>query len=302
MDVLERYEPIVDDFDAFLEACERPLPTTVRVNRLKTTVERTVEALESLGVGVERRSWNDRLLELDLETDKPGNTWPYFHGWFHVQEEVSAIPAFVLDPEPGQTVFDACAAPGSKTTQLADLMDDRGLLVANDANLGRLSALRGNADRLGVTCAAVTNQDARQFEFERFGRDAFDAALLDVPCSGEGTVRKNPDALQEAGRETSESMAGLQRHILRRAVNLTKPGGTVVYSTCTFAPEENEGVVDAVLDDCRLVDYDIGLDHDDGLTEWNDAEYDESMTKAKRFYPHQNDAGGFFTAKLEVRA
>ncbi|AHG03311.1 SAM-dependent methyltransferase [Halobacterium sp. DL1] len=303
MDALSRYEPIIDDFDAFLDACERPLPTTVRVNPIKATTDRVVEALDDEGVGVERRDWHRGVLELD--TDKPGNTWPYVHGWMHGQEEVSSVPPAVLDPQPGDVVWDSCAAPGGKTAQLAAEIDDRGLVVANDDNLGRLSALRGNCDRLGVTSAAVTNGDARRTTLDAFPNvDAFDAALVDAPCTCEGTIRKNPDALESAGASASRNLGRLQSDILERAVELTREGGSVVYSTCTFAPEENEAVVDAVLDaaDCRLVDFDTGLTSAPGLTEWDDEAYDESLTKTRRYYPHLNDTGGFFAAKLEVTA
>jgi NOL1/NOP2/sun family putative RNA methylase len=302
MDALERYEPVIEDFDAFLAACERPLPTTVRVNSIKTDTDRVVRALDEAGVGVKRRDWHEGVLELD--TSKPGNTWPYVHGWMHGQEEVSCVPPRVLDPEPGDVVWDACAAPGGKTTQLAAELDDRGLVVANDDNLGRLSALRGNCDRLGVTSAAVTNGDARRTTLDAFSDiEAFDAALVDAPCTCEGTIRKNPDALDGAGPSASRNLARLQSDILERAVELTREGGHVVYSTCTFAPEENEAVVDSVLGgDCRLVAFDTALDSSPGLTEWSGEQFSEEMTRARRYYPHQNDTGGFFAAKLEVTA
>jgi len=301
MEALRRYEPLVDDFEAFRDACERPLPTVVRASTIKGDVERAVRAFEDAGIEVTRRDWNPRILEVD--TEKPGNTWPYFHGWVHGQEEVSAIPARILDPQPDEAVWDTCAAPGGKSTQLADLMDDSGLVVANDDNLGRLSALRGNADRLGVTSLAVTNEDARRFDPSAVDVDEFDRVLVDAPCTCEGTVRKNPDALDGASPAASRNLGRLQADILRRAVELTKPGGVVVYSTCTFAPEENEAVVDAVLgefDDLSIEPFDIDLVHDDGLTEWDDVTYDESLAHAKRFYPHQNDTGGFFTVKLRA--
>ncbi|GGL62002.1 RsmB/NOP family class I SAM-dependent RNA methyltransferase [Halocalculus aciditolerans] len=302
MDALGRYEPIIEDFEAFLDACARPLPTTVRVNGIQSPPTRAVAALEAEGVAVTRREWSEDVLE--VETAKPGNTWPYFHGWIHGQEEVSMVPPVVLDPDPGDAVWDSCAAPGGKASQLADLMDDTGLVVANDDNLGRVSALRSNLDRLGVSCAAVTNRDARRQTLDAFDVDAFDAALVDAPCTCEGTVRKNPDALDGAGPGASRNLGRLQADILRRGVESTREGGTVVYATCTFAPEENEAVVDAVLSegDCELVEFDVGLDSRPGLTEWEGDEYDESLTRAKRFYPHLNDTGGFFTAKLEVTA
>lgn len=300
MEQLERYEPLVGEFDAFREACERTLPSVVRVNTIKTTVERAKATLDEEGVGWEDREWSEEVLELD--TTNPGSTWASFHGWIHGQEEVSGIPAEVLAPRPGERVWDACAAPGSKTTQLAALMDDEGLVVANDNNLGRLSALRFNTERLGVTSVAVTNRDARNFSLKPFGFREFDKALVDVPCSCEGTIRKNPTTLDDWSINHVKSVAGVQKGILRRAVQATRAGGTVVYSTCTFAPEENEAVLDHVLaeEECRLVEFDVGLDSRPGVTEWQDEEYDESVRKAQRFYPHHNDTGGFFCAKLEV--
>ncbi|MFC3958526.1 RsmB/NOP family class I SAM-dependent RNA methyltransferase [Halovivax cerinus] len=302
MEPFERYRPIVDDFEAFLAACERPLGTAVRVNAIKATAAQAMAALEADGVAYEQADWHSRVLR--LETDSPGSTWASYHGFTHGQEEVSVVPPLVLDPEPGERVWDACAAPGGKATQLAALMNDRGTVVANDNNLGRLSALRFNAERLGATSLAVTNDDARNYSLASFEFDAFDRALVDAPCSCEGTIRKNPDALDEWNLGHVRSIAGVQKGILRRAVQATRPGGTVVYSTCTFAPEENEAVVDHVLDveDCAVVPFDLSLEHDPGLTEWNDESYDGSLSKAARIYPHQNDTGGFFVAKLEVAA
>jgi tRNA (cytosine49-C5)-methyltransferase len=302
MEPFERYRPIIDDFEAFLAACERPLGNAVRVNTIKTSVERATATLAEEGVGYEQADWNPRVLR--LETDSPGSTWSSFHGFTHGQEEVSAVPAAVLEPEPGERIWDSCAAPGGKATQLAALMDDRGTVVANDNNLGRLSALRFNAERLGATTLAVTNDDARNYSLSRFEFDAFDRSLVDAPCSCEGTIRKNPDALDNWSIGQIDTIAGIQKGILRRAVQATREGGTIVYSTCTFAPEENEAVVQHALDEggCRVVDFDLTLDHSPGLTEWNGEAYDDDLEQTARIYPHQNDTGGFFIAKLEVTA
>ncbi|WP_276254024.1 RsmB/NOP family class I SAM-dependent RNA methyltransferase [Halomontanus rarus] len=302
MEPLERYRPIIDDFEAFLEVCQRPLGNAVRVNTIKASADRAVATLEEEGVGFERADWNPNVIR--LETDSPGSTWSSFHGFTHGQEEVSAVPPVVLDPRPGERVWDACAAPGGKATQLAALMDDRGTVVANDSNLGRLSALRFNAERLGATALAVTNQDARNYSLKPFDFDAFDRSLVDAPCSCEGTIRKNPDTLDGWTEEHMHSVAGVQKGILRRAVQATREGGTIVYSTCTFAPEENEAVVNHVLEteDCRVREFDLALEHSPGVTEWDGEAYDESLERAARIYPHQNDTGGFFVAKLEVSA
>jgi NOL1/NOP2/sun family putative RNA methylase len=312
MTVLERYEPLIDDPAAFRAACERPLPAVVRVNSIKTTVERAREALEEVGMTYEPAGWHPGLLR--LPNAQPGANWPYAHGWLHGQEEVSAIPAEVLDPQPGERVWDACAAPGSKTTQLAALMDDDGLLVATDNNIGRVSALRSNTERLGVTNVAVTVEDARNHSLKPFasaddepGPTAadgamYDRALVDVPCSCEGTVRKNPDVLEEWSFDQVEAVTGVQMGILCRAVQATREGGTVVYSTCTFAPEENEAVLNHALSEepCRTVGFDLPLESSPGITEWEGDSFDDSVTRAKRIYPHQNDTGGFFCAKLAV--
>ncbi len=300
LSVLDRYRPLVDDFAAFRAACTRPLGHVVRVNPLKATVERVERAYDEAGVGHDRVGWHDRLLRVD--TDSPGASWPYVHGWVYPQEEVSALPALALDAHPGEAVFDACAAPGSKTTQVAADMDDTGTLVANDRSLGRLAPLRSNAQRLGLTNVVVTNRDARNVSMRPFAVAEFDRTLVDAPCSCEGTIRKNPDALAEWSRDYLGSVADLQRAILGRAVEVTRPGGVVVYATCTFAPEENEAVLDAVLDDhdVRVVELDLPLDTDPGVREWQGREFDPQVARAERVYPHRNDTGGFFCARLEV--
>ena len=301
MDPLSRYDPIVGDPSAFHDACGRSLPSVVRVNDIKATPERVRRAFEEAGVEYDPVEWHDGLFRLGAG-ESPGNSWPFVHGWVYGQEEVSAVPALALDPAPGECVLDCCAAPGSKTTQLAARMGDRGRLVGNDNNLGRLSALRSNAERCGVSNLVVTRQDARNFSLKPFDGTPFDRTLVDVPCSCEGTVRKNPDALDNWSMGHVEGIAGVQTGILDRSLEITRPGGTVVYSTCTFAPEENEAVLQHALDahDCRLVEYELPLEHVPGLTEWDGDSFDESMRKAKRIYPHHNDTGGFFCAKLEV--
>jgi len=301
MDPLSRYDPIVGDPSAFHGACERPLPSVVRVNDIKATPERVRRAFEDAGIAHESVGWHDGLFRLG-SGESPGNSWPFVHGWVYGQEEVSAVPALALDPAPGERVLDCCAAPGSKTTQLAARMDDRGTLVGNDNNLGRLSALRSNAERCGVSNIVVTRQDARNFSLKPFDGEPFDRTLVDVPCSCEGTIRKNPDALDNWSMDHVEGIAGVQKGILDRSIEITRPGGTVVYSTCTFAPEENEAVLQHALEayDCRLVEYELPLEHVPGLTAWDGDSFDDSMRKAKRIYPHHNDTGGFFCAKLEV--
>jgi len=300
MSGLDRYESLVDDPEAFDAACERPLPSVLRVNTLKSSVDQARRALDAEGIAHEQADWHPRLLR--LPDDQPGANWPYVHGWLHGQEEVSAVPPVVLDPDPGDRVWDACAAPGGKTTQIAALMDDTGLVVGTDANVGRLAPLRSNAERLGVTNLAVTHEDARNHSLQPFDGELYDRALVDAPCSCEGTVRKNPDVFEQWSRDRVDAITRVQKGILKRAVEATREGGTVVYSTCTFAPEENEAVLDFALSKrpCRLVEFDLPLDSAPGVTEWRGESFDPSVRRARRIYPHHNDTGGFFCAKLEV--
>lgn len=304
MEELRRYRSLIDDFEEFKNKCLDPLPRTVRINTIKSNIEKTKKSLTNQGIDWEEIDWNPYLLRLD--TEKPGNTWAHFHGWIHPQEEVSAIPSTILDPNSGEYIWDSCAAPGSKTCHMADLMEDKGVLIANDSNIGRLASLRHNTERLGITNVAVTNDDARHFSMQKYSSISpskkFDRVLADVPCSCEGIIRKKPNVLDNHTIKKIKNLSNLQKEILKNAVKLTREGGKIVYSTCTFAPEENEEVLDYVLknENSKLIDFELSLDHSLGINKWNNKKYKNDMWKAKRIYPHQNNTGGFFCAKLEV--
>jgi len=286
----DRYLPIIDGYDAFLEACERPLPSTALVNTVKADPEWVFDAYDDAGIDVEKIEWCSGGLRF-LDDIKVGNTLPHYAGWIHAKEEVSMLPADVLGVSPEDTVLDVCAAPGSKTVALAQ---KAGTVVANDINIGRLSALRNNTDRLGLTNVAVTSYDGRNYPRGQ----SYDAVVVDAPCSAEGTVRKNPDA--DITDETDRaSLIGVQKGLLGRALSLVSEGGIVVYSTCTFAPEENEGVLESVINNgAEVLDVELSLDTSPGLTEWQDKTYPDEVQKAHRIYPHLNDTGGFFIATL----
>jgi tRNA and rRNA cytosine-C5-methylases len=173
-------------------------------------------------------------------------------------------------------------------------------VVANDDNIGRIAALRNNTDRLGLTNVAVTSHDARRFP----GFDALDidAGLVDVPCTSEATVRKNPEYREGVSQKRRESLVAVQKGILSRTLDVVRDGGRVVYSTCTFAPEENEAVVDHALNKnkARVLGFEVPLDSSPGILEWQGEEYASELDKTRRFYPHHNDTGGFYVALLEA--
>ena len=296
---LKRYEDIIPRFGEFLACLSRPLPRTARVNTLKAGVEDVLASLEEKGLRVEPLGWYEHGIRLE-GVDKPGNLLEYFLGHIHPQEEVSMIPPILMDLQPGELVLDLCAAPGSKATQISQLMANTGHVVANDISLERLSLLRDNYERLGVLNMSVTRYDGRRFP----ETGPFDKVLVDAPCSCEGVIRKDYGVLRNLGPGLYRRMHRLQRALLLRAVQLVRPGGLVVYSTCTFAPEENEMVVDYVLermeDSVELQPVELeGLSHEPGLTEWMGHELSPDLIYCARFYPHLNDTGGLFVAVLK---
>jgi len=285
----------VPDFERFVETMATPLPVTARINTLKTDRDRLLSRLEEAEVPFRPFTWHP--LGLKLNVEKPGNLVENLMGHIHVQEEISMASPVVLDPIPGERVLDLCAAPGSKTTQIASMMENRGLLVANDPANSRVASLRSNCERAGAINVAVTRYDGR-----RFPSTKFDRVLVDAPCTGQGMARKDLTVLDRWSLKRSLGLQRLQRGLLERATDLVKSGGTIVYSTCTFAPEENEAVVSWVAERVPQVSLEEvsipGLENSPGLTEWDGSRFGDEMETCARYYPHQNDTGGFFVAKL----
>ena len=294
---MERYRSVIPDFDAFLATLQRPQPVTVRVNRLKATPQKVADALRRRGFEVTPLAWDEWLLRVD-GGGSVAKTLEHWLGWFYVQEASAATAVMALDPQQGERVLDLCAAPGGKTTQMAELMGNTGLIVANDVTPKRLRALLANLSRTGVTNTIVTQWDGRNYPDLGI---AFDKVLVDVPCSAEGRARENPDLLQGADLAFIRSISGTQKGLLRRAVELVKPGGVVVYATCTFAPEENEAVVAYALQKVpsELLPLGLPVPHAPGLTEWQGRSFGDAMRRCARIYPHHLESGGMFLAKLQ---
>jgi NOL1/NOP2/sun family putative RNA methylase len=223
-------------------------------------------------------------------------------GHYQVQEASAMLPVLLLGPQPGERVLDLCAAPGMKTAQMALAMRNRGTLVANDPAYSRMRSVRMHVDRLGLLNVSMTIYDGSSYPK---AAGMFDAVLADVPCSCEGTSRKTPTVADrvEADRKT---IVRKQIAILTSAVRRCRPGGRIVYSTCTYAPEENEAVVDAVVRQMpkavRIRPVQLKeFQTTPGLADWKGAAYHPDMTQTARIWPHHNDTGGFFMALLEKR-
>ncbi|MGX7348257.1 RsmB/NOP family class I SAM-dependent RNA methyltransferase [Aerococcus vaginalis] len=227
-----------------------------------------------------------------------GNSPEHRAGYVYSQEPSASLVGTVADAKPGERVLDLCAAPGGKTAALAFAMQDKGLLVANEIIPKRAKILSENVERLGLTHTIVTNNDPKSLSeaFPAF----FDCIVVDAPCSGEGMFRKNPTAVDEWSLENVALCAARQSDILADAIKMLKPGGRLIYSTCTFAPEEDEQQIDQLLDTTGLVLEDIALDdipHDHGRPEWGTH---AELNKTIRLWPHRHHGEGHFMAKLRL--
>ncbi len=227
------------DAPEFFEFSKRKLRKCFRVNPLKASAAGVVSSLGRQGFALEPLPFSADAFAVRGENVELGKTQEYAEGLLAVQEAASMVPALVLAPRPGHLVLDAAAAPGSKTAQMAALMDNEGAVLALDVNLQRLKGLKFNLGRLGVANTVVALNDATKARLPPL----FDRVLLDAPCSSEGLVRKRFDALKGWSPKRVQAKAKLQKKLILKAFDALKPEGEMVYSTCTLSPEENEEVV-----------------------------------------------------------
>jgi NOL1/NOP2/sun family putative RNA methylase len=290
---VSHYESI-DPTDEFFEFMDRPLKKSIRINTLKVNLNSFAPFLASK-YKVERIPFIP--IGLYMYHDSPGNTVEHQLGYYFVQETASMIPPQILAPEPGELVLDMCAAPGGKTTQIAQYMDNTGCVIANDARKSRANILCSNLQRMGVINTVVTVKDGRFFK--RF-KDTFDKVLLDAPCSNAGLVRKNYKYLRDWSLKYVRKLSNLQKELIMAAYEALKPGGILVYSTCTLEPDENEGVVDHLLQNtmAEIEPIRINVRSHTPFTEFEGKIYTSEVEKCLRLHPQDNDTEGFFIARI----
>uniref|UniRef100_A0A8C2JG86 NOP2 nucleolar protein homolog (yeast) n=1 Tax=Cyprinus carpio TaxID=7962 RepID=A0A8C2JG86_CYPCA len=292
----------VSELIDFLEANEIQRPVTIRTNTLKTRRRDLAQALINRGVNLDPLGkWSKVGLVIYDSSVPIGATPEYLSGQYMLQGASSFLPVMALSPQEGESVLDMSAAPGGKTTYMAQLMRNTGMIVANDANADRLKSVVGNIHRLGVTNAVICNYDGRQFPKVMGG---FDRVLLDAPCSGTGVISKDPGV--KTGKDEADVLrsAHLQKELILSAidsVNADSPtGGYLVYCTCSIMVEENEWVVDYALKKRNVKLVPTGLDFGkEGFIRFKERRFHPSLKLSRRFYPHSQNMDGFFVAKLK---
>lgn len=267
-----------NEWDDFLYSYDNNRFQALRFNTLKVqSTEERMRILKVLGISSDKKvSWADEAYYFD-ENVRPGKHPYHEMGLYYIQEPSAMSAAALLAPKPGMRVLDLCAAPGGKSTQLATYLGDSGLLVSNEINTQRSRILSQNIERMGIKNAIVTNEDS--FVLASHFPGFFNAIQVDAPCSGEGMFRKLPEAIEQWSMENVAICAARQKEILDNAAVMLKPGGVIVYSTCTFSKEENEDVIEYFLE--RHPDF--------------------TLEEMERFWPHKVDGEGHFVAKLVRR-
>lgn len=267
-----------NEWDDFLYSYDNNRFQALRFNTLKVqSPEERMRILKTLKISSDKKvSWANEAYYFD-ENVRPGKHPYHEMGLYYIQEPSAMSAAALLAPKPGMRVLDLCAAPGGKSTQLATYLGDSGLLVSNEINTQRSRILSQNIERMGIKNAIVTNEDS--FVLASHFPGFFNAIQVDAPCSGEGMFRKLPEAIEQWSIENVAICAARQKEILDNAAVMLKPGGTIVYSTCTFSKEENEDVIEYFLE--RHPDF--------------------TLEEMERFWPHKVDGEGHFVAKLVRR-
>jgi NOL1/NOP2/sun family putative RNA methylase len=287
------YVPKVTDFLSKMETT----PTQyIRVNTLKISRAALVSRLESKGFEL-KSTVIPEVLAVEKAPLPTGATNEYLLGYYYIQDLSSCMAVDALDIAPGQVVLDVAAAPGGKTTFMAQKMNNTGAIIALEPNDRRARSMSFNLARCGVYNTSIFKTDglyADKFEMK------FDRVLLDAPCSCEGVIAKDPTRKLSHTPEDVDHCSRIQERLIEAAASYVKPGGIMVYSTCSFAPEENEMVVDKLLRKFWNITLEPVAYGSSGLTRFGDLNFDGQLKHAHRLYPHLHDTTGFFIARLRV--
>lgn len=286
---------LLDEYDVFLQSYEGKTYRSLRMNPLKGD---TKEGVKKLPFDLTPVGWEENGYYYG-EDSKAGKHPYHDAGVYYIQEASAMVPVVLLEPEPGERILDLCAAPGGKSTQIAAYMRGEGILISNEIHPARAKILSENIERMGIANAIVTNETPQRLAETFF--EYFDAVLVDAPCSGEGMFRKNEEACGEWSLDNVRLCADRQDEILDCAAKMVRPGGRIVYSTCTFAPLENEGSISRFLKkhtDFTVCEPSVKTEGmEGGVPKWQE-DAAEGIDKTLRLWPHKIKGEGHFAAVL----
>ncbi len=294
---IKRYSQLTD-WELFRKFSLEYQKRSIRVNTLKISIEELKERISDNWTLTQIPWCKEGFWIEHSYTDRRdvGNLLEHSLGYFYIQESASMIPPIVLEPDEHEFILDMCASPGSKSSQIAQYMNNTGILVSNDYKGDRLAALGINMQRMGITNNIITLMQGRFF------RDMqFDRILVDAPCSGTGTIRKSFKTIQIWNPDVVRRLAATQKQLIQTAFNNLKENGVLVYSTCSCEPEENEGVIDFLLGkykNARLEKVELPLKVSMPVMEFEGQIYNSDIKKCIRLWPQDNNTDGFFVAKI----
>lgn len=294
-----------NEYQEYLQCYQKPHYGGIRVNTLKISPE---EFERLCPFSIRKIPWTNNGYYYKSD-EQPSRNPYYYAGLYYIQEPSAMTPASLLPIEPGDMVLDICAAPGGKSTELGARLKGEGILVSNDISNSRAKALLKNIELFGIKNALVVSESPNKLA--EYYPNTFDKILVDAPCSGEGMFRKTPSIMKNWEQYGVEYYNKLQKEIILLATKMLKPGGMLLYSTCTFSPEENEGTIEYLLKECpdiHLIDAlpnmaereRLGVSYDGfdtGRPEWVDGS--EELKRCIRIWPHRVDGEGHFIALLQ---
>ncbi len=297
---IERYSKLTN-WEEFKKCCLSFLRRSIRVNTLKISIKGLKQRLDN--------EWNLKQIpwckegfwieHAKKERRDIGNLIEHSLGYFYTQESASMIPPIVLEPKPRDIVLDIAASPGSKSTQIAQYMRNKGILIANDYTIDRMKPLSINLQRCGVANVLITLMEGQWLK--KSGIE-FDKVLVDAPCSGTGTIRKSLKTLSIWNPDMVRRLSITQKQLIETGFNVLKDDGTLVYSTCSLEPEENEGVIDFLLNkysNAHIENIELNIKRSDVVLEFEGKKYNDKIKKCLRIWPQDNDTEGFFVAKIK---
>lgn len=297
----ERIELLMgkEEAEKYFELFGQSLQNFIRCNTLKISPSELVRKLKRWHVVQPFHAFPEiMIVEQELMPGELGRAVEHLLGYYYIQDVSSMMPTIVLEPSKNEIVLDLCAAPGSKTTQIAARMENSGILIANDNRIDRINILATNLERCGVTNTIVSREDAGYLCEKLKGKIKFDKILVDTSCSGEGV--RDLKTFEIWNFNMIKKFARDQKRLLASALSILKDNGVLVYSTCTLTPEEDESSIQYALDNfnVKLEEFKLPIKSRPGILEWKNEKFSDEVKKTQRIYPQDNNAEGFFVAKL----